>query len=55
MTILHIPNEQISIEGVACGEKQSVIVREAQVRHLVVMLRKSVNSLLVSEIPNDYV
>ena len=52
MSVGHVPDKHLAIQGVSSRQKQSVIVRESQVLYLMVMLRESVDGLFLLEVPN---
>ena len=52
MSVGHVPNKHLAIQGVSSRQKQSVVVRERQVLYLMVMLRESVDGLFLLEVPN---
>ena len=53
VSVGHVPNKHLAVQGVSCREKQSVVMRECQVLYLMVMLRESVDSLFLLKVP-DY-
>ena len=53
MSVGHIPDEHLAIQRVPCRDQQAIIVGESQVANLMIVLRQSIDSLLLAVVP-DY-
>lgn len=53
VTILSVPDEQFSVQGITGRNQEQVIVTEGKVGNLVVMLRQSEDGSLRIVVPND--
>ena len=55
VTVGHVPDEHLAVEGVSRRQKQLIVVGERKILNLVVMLRQPVNGLLLSKVPDNNV
>ena len=53
MTVGHIPDEHLAVEGVAGRKKESIVVRECKVANLMVMFTQPVDRLLLLKVPHN--
>ena len=53
VSVGHIPNEHLAVKRVPRGHEKSIVVREGQVAHFVIVLREPINSLLLSIVPDN--
>ena len=51
MTVIRVPDKHLSVKLVASRYQQLIIVGEGEVRYLVIVLRKSEDSLLGVVVP----
>lgn len=52
MTVISVPNKELPVKLVASRNEQLIIVRESEIRHRIIVLRKSENGLLLVVVPN---